>query len=129
MSKDYKIGYRKPPKSTQFKPGQSGNPRGRSKGTKNLTTDLREEVNEKVNVREGDKINRISKQRATIKALQAKALKGDVRAIEKIINLNMNLIEREEQKDSRRFDSVEDHAIVQNFLNRNKGGDNGSADD
>ena len=29
---DGKVGYRHPPKSTQFKPGQSGNPSGRSKG-------------------------------------------------------------------------------------------------
>lgn len=27
----YKVGYGKPPKHTQWKPGQSGNPKGRSK--------------------------------------------------------------------------------------------------
>lgn len=26
---DYEVGYKKPPKHTRFKPGQSGNPRGR----------------------------------------------------------------------------------------------------
>ena len=39
---EYDVGYKKPPKRTQFKPGQSGNPRGRPKGTKNLKTDLAE---------------------------------------------------------------------------------------
>ena len=29
--RDYEIGYGKPPKQTRFKPGQSGNPRGRPK--------------------------------------------------------------------------------------------------
>lgn len=29
MSKDYEIGYKKPPKKNQFKPGQSGNPSGK----------------------------------------------------------------------------------------------------
>ncbi len=29
---NYKVGYKKPPKHTQFKPGQSGNPKGRPKG-------------------------------------------------------------------------------------------------
>ena len=38
------VGYRKPPKATQFKQGQSGNPHGRPKGTKNLKTDLIEEL-------------------------------------------------------------------------------------
>ncbi len=42
----YDVGYRKPPKHTRFKPGQSGNPRGRPKGTKNLKTDLIEELGE-----------------------------------------------------------------------------------
>jgi hypothetical protein len=39
-SGDYQVGYGKPPKHTQFKPGKSGNPQGRPKGTKNLKTDL-----------------------------------------------------------------------------------------
>lgn len=31
---DYKVGYRNPPRETQFRPGQSGNPKGRPKGAK-----------------------------------------------------------------------------------------------
>jgi hypothetical protein len=31
MTDDYEVGYKKPPKATQFKPGQSGNPAGRPK--------------------------------------------------------------------------------------------------
>jgi hypothetical protein len=34
-------GYGKPPLHTRFKPGQSGNPRGRPKGSLNFTTDLK----------------------------------------------------------------------------------------
>jgi len=36
MSNDYEVGYKKPPKQGRFKKGQSGNPRGRPSGTKNL---------------------------------------------------------------------------------------------
>ena len=32
---DDPVGYKTPPKNTQFQPGQSGNPKGRPKGTKN----------------------------------------------------------------------------------------------
>ena len=44
-AKDYNVGKGKPPKSTRFKPGQSGNPKGRPKGRKNLKTELDEVLN------------------------------------------------------------------------------------
>ena len=39
----YEVGYGKPPVHTQFKPGQSGNPKGRPKGAKNKRPKLNEE--------------------------------------------------------------------------------------
>ena len=53
MSDEYEVGHGKPPKHTQFKPGESGNPKGRPKGTKNLATDLSEELAEMIVVNEG----------------------------------------------------------------------------
>ncbi|WP_345821102.1 DUF5681 domain-containing protein [Methylobacterium fujisawaense] len=35
---DYEVGYRKPPRHTQFKPGTSGNRRGRPRRSKNIDT-------------------------------------------------------------------------------------------
>jgi Family of unknown function (DUF5681) len=75
---EYKIGYGKPPKSGQFKRGRSGNPKGRPKGSQKLATDLAAELNEQITVREDGKSRRVSKQRALIKSLMAKALQGDV---------------------------------------------------
>ena len=60
MPKDYEVGYRKPPKHTQFKEGQSGNPAGRPKGTNNLKTDLIEELGEQILIREGDRTFTVS---------------------------------------------------------------------
>jgi hypothetical protein len=77
----YEVGYKRPPKENQFKPGQSGNPNGRPKGRKNLSTDLREEMSQKVSVNEGGTHQIISKQRAMLKALFSKAAKGDTRAV------------------------------------------------
>jgi hypothetical protein len=48
----FEAGYGKPPRHTRFKKGQSGNPRGRPKGSKNLTTLLTEALNEPVIVAE-----------------------------------------------------------------------------
>ena len=43
LPRAYEVGYGKPPESTRFKPGRSGNPRGRSKGSKNKHPSLSEE--------------------------------------------------------------------------------------
>ena len=45
---EYEVGYRKPPKHTQFKPGQSGNPKGYKKHLKSLKTLLMEALNERI---------------------------------------------------------------------------------
>lgn len=84
---DYNIGYGKPPQHTRFKAGQSGNPKGRPKGTKNLKTDLEEELREFIVVREGGNPRTVSKQRAMLKSLTAKAIQGDSRAAATVLGL------------------------------------------
>ena len=85
MPDDHEVGDGRPPKDTQFKKGQSGNPKGRPKGTKNFATDLQEELSESIPIREGNRRVRVSKQRAMIKRVTQKALEGDIRSIEVLI--------------------------------------------
>ncbi len=91
--RSYEVGYGKPPKQTRFQPGQSGNPRGRPKGTKNLKTDLMEELGEKIIIREGDQARKVSKQRAVVKTLVARTLKGDARSATLLTSMMMRLLE------------------------------------
>ena len=93
MSSEYEVGYGKPPKHSRFKKGKSGNPQGRPKGTKNLRTDLIEELSEKIPVREGDRPAKISKQRAFVKTLVARSLKGDARAAVTLLNLMLRVFD------------------------------------
>ena len=96
MSGDYDVGYKRPPQHSRFEKGRSGNSKGRPKGTKNLKTDLLEELQEKVLVREGSTEKQISKQRAMVKSLTAKAIKGDTRAITILYTMMARLLEIED---------------------------------
>jgi hypothetical protein len=90
---DHEVGYARPPKHSQFKPGKSGNPQGRPKGTKNLKTDLAEELSEKIVVHEGGNSRQISKQRAVVKSLVARTLKGDGPAARSLLPMMMRLLD------------------------------------
>jgi hypothetical protein len=69
----------------------SGNPKGRPTGVKNLATDLEEELSQKILVTEGGKPQQTTKQRAMVKSMMAKALKGDTRAASVLISLILGL--------------------------------------
>jgi len=74
---DYQVGYGKPPQHTRFKKGESGNPAGRPKGTKNLTTLFEKELKQRVVVTENGRRRSITKQEAMVKHLVNKAVSGD----------------------------------------------------
>ncbi len=109
---DYEIGYKKPPKQAQFQPGQSGNPKGRPKGTKNLATDLQEELGQKIVITEGNKQQTVTKQRAMLKTMFAKALKGDARSATVLINLILGLHQVKDDQDNDTALSADDAAIL-----------------
>ena len=92
MDDEYEVGYGKPPKDSQFKKGQSGNERGRPKGVKNLKTEVLEELTEMVKMRVGDRALRISKQRALLKLLWLKGMKGDSRSLNSLLGLLVRVL-------------------------------------
>ncbi|HEX7631527.1 MAG TPA: DUF5681 domain-containing protein, partial [Lacunisphaera sp.] len=77
---DYEVGYGRPPREHQFKSGQSGNPRGRPKGSKNLKTLARKVMNTKVTLRENGKTRTVSKAEAMLMAVFNRGLGGDASA-------------------------------------------------
>jgi hypothetical protein len=120
MSQNEKAGYKHPPKHSQFKPGQSGNPKGRPKGINNLATDLEEELSESVIIHEGGKQAVTSKQRAMIKAMMSKALKGDTRAANALITLKLGIEHVRYLSNDEEILSEEDMAILEEYKNRNQ---------
>jgi Family of unknown function (DUF5681) len=111
-SHDDSVGYKKPPKSHQFRPGQSGNPNGRPKGARNFKSDLRDELSEMTSFREcGHEIS-ISKQRALIKRLVGSAIEGDARSIATLMSFCARAFGDDSEE---RQQAPEDHEIVHAF--------------
>ena len=112
---DYDVGFGKPPKSGQFSKGKSGNPKGRPKGTPDFKTIVRKLLSSQVTITEGGKKKRVSTLTATVMRLNEKALKGDMRAIEKLLSLAGEMAaELEAHKESKSLTS-RDAEIMERF--------------
>src|SRR6476646_2333917 len=81
-----KIGYKCPPKASQFKPGRSGNPSGRPKQTPTPYSQILEELGEDTELLEGGRSVTIPKGRAMIRKLVRLAVDGDLRAMNMLLN-------------------------------------------
>ena len=89
---DYKVGYKKPPLHTRFQKGQSGNPRGRPRGSKNFSTLLTDALNEPVVVTEDGRRRKISKRDLGFKQLANKFAMAEAQATKMLLGL---MLERE----------------------------------
>jgi hypothetical protein len=81
MSDGYEVGYGKPPTSTQFQKGVSGNPKGRPKKALDLDHELLRESRASITLNENGSRRRISKHEAAIKQLLNKAMGGNIPAL------------------------------------------------
>ena len=86
-SADYVVGYRRPPKETQFTAGESGNPKGRPKGSRPVGAVLQDIIQQKVSVTENGKTRRIPALEVIIRRLANDAMRSDPRAIKLLLSL------------------------------------------
>ena len=80
-SEEDEFGYKMPPKHTRFKPGQSGNPKGRPRGARGFEATLKRELDRKIAVAVNGRSTKISRAEAMMKRVVEQALKGDLKAI------------------------------------------------
>jgi len=83
----YRVGYRKPPKNTQFRKGRSGNPKGRPKGALNISTVLERTLREVVVINENGRRKQVTKMEAAVKQLVNQAASGDLAALRQLTAL------------------------------------------
>jgi len=83
---DYEVGYGKPPKNTQFRPSQSGNPRGRPKLAKGVDTIVREQMLQAITVHTANGPKRMTRAEALIVKAVEMAAKGNFRALNTLLD-------------------------------------------
>jgi hypothetical protein len=80
LSDNYPVGYGRPPLASRFKPGKTGNAKGRPKGSKNLKTIIREAMTASISIQEGGKTKRVSRIEDVVLRQLQKALMGSDQA-------------------------------------------------
>lgn len=111
-----KIGRGHPPRAHQFKPGQSGNPKGRRKGCKNEKTLLIELLDEtKLSLRVSGRVKKISVREAILRRVIEDAMKGNLKSAQFLLNRHAALVAGEAVPPEL---SQEDEEILKDYLRR-----------
>lgn len=108
---NYVVGYSKPPRSTRFKPGRSGNPKGRARKPTTFEEEFEKALSAFIVVAENGKLKRITMRQAIVKQQVIQAAKGDIKSAEL-------LLKRSQPKRTEQQDNV--RALVEEFRERNR---------
>jgi hypothetical protein len=84
---DYEVGYQRPPKSTQFKKGESGNQKGRPKGSRTVGAVLQEILHQKIGVTENGKTRRLPALEVMLRRLANDAMRNEPAALKLMLSL------------------------------------------
>jgi Family of unknown function (DUF5681) len=120
----YSVGYGIPPEASRFKPGESGNPRGRPKQSTSLHTQITKILGRKIAVTEKGVARKMTMQEVMLTSVAANAAKGDLKAVGFLVRL-LQLYENDtssELLDLRRL-SDDDQSLIAAFLKNNAAGD------
>src|SRR5262245_1100609 len=117
--KPYRVGYGRPPLATRFKPNQSGNPKGRPRRSPSLCAVVQKVMDEKVEIRESERVLRMSNRQALARAALRRALNGDPKLLRALALMMRTEIGLEQPGDEAAIRvSASDEAILADYLAR-----------
>ena len=91
ITRDYAVGYGKPPVHTRFQKGKSGNPKGRPRGMKNMSTLLSTALNASIVVVANGRRKKITKREAIVTQLVNKSAAADLKATQIVLAMLRDL--------------------------------------
>jgi Family of unknown function (DUF5681) len=125
----YQVGYCRPPLHSRFKPGQSGNPKGRPKQSRNLRTIVKQVLSEDMQIREAGRSRRMPAMEALVRTIRARAFKGDPKAIASLIALaRLSGLTESDEATADLLQGSEYDAMIVDFLARH-GIENAASDE
>ena len=115
---DYVVGKGRPPVATRFKPGQSGNSKGRPKKVKTVDASLQEVLNRKLTVRENGRPRTRTLQEVIIFNLANAAARGDYKAVQLVLALQKQYQNSSDTTVDPESLQPDDEAILRDYLAR-----------
>ena len=115
---EYDVGYGKPPEATRFKKGQSGNPRGRPKTSRNVGKMLEGIFYRKITITENGVRREVTMLEAIFRQVANGAAKGELRHVDRVMKLmpimtEALLVERLSGEEGGPVDPQADKAVLE----------------
>jgi Family of unknown function (DUF5681) len=116
----YAVGYARPPTSSQYQPGQSGNPKGRPKGTRNVSSMARDALERTVNVKVKRTWRKMTVRKAAYLRVAERAAAGDAKALDYLLSLESEAHPPGSDQAETQSSAAKDLAILQDFFDRRR---------
>ncbi len=114
--REYVVGYGRPPQSTRFKPGKSGNPKGRKKRAPNVAQQIEALLAQKIRVTESGKHKSLSRQQVMLTSIANNASKGDLKSAAFLFHLRTTHREEKSSTIDAELLDAENAALLSSFV-------------
>jgi Family of unknown function (DUF5681) len=115
------VGYGRPPVASRFRPGKSGNPKGRPKGAKNLKSLIRDAMIAGIPIQEGERTRRVTRLEGVVLRQIQSALRGNDKSAMAVVKMALQLGFLQDSSDSGEISlSREDEQILNELLARSR---------